>query len=387
MERIYLDNNATTIVDPLVKQAMEPYWLQFYGNPNSLHEFGTETHPGMSFAIDRIYRSIGADDDDDVIINGCATEGNNTVLKGVWADAILNGEKSRIVTTQLEHPCIAHTADWLETQGVEVVRLAPNSDGLITPEILAEGFDPDETALVSIMWANNETGLVNPVKELAEFCRERGVLFHTDAVQAIGKIPVNLHEVPADFLTFSAHKFHGPKGVGGLFIRKDRTLLPLLHGGEQMNGRRAGTVNVAFLVGMGQAMELAVETLEYEETKVRELRDRLEDGILALPETFVIGKREHRTPNTILVSFKGIEGEAFIWDMDKRGIAASTGSACSSETLEADATLRAMSLDKELTHTAVRFSLSRFTTDEEIDTVLEAIRATVERLRSISSTF
>ncbi len=366
---------------------MEPYWLQLYGNPNSIHEFGTETHLGMSQALDRIYNGIGADEEDDVIINGCATEGNNTVLKGVWIDEVLNGNKSCIVTTLLEHPCIAHTADWLETQGVEIVRLAPNADGLITPEILAEGFDPDKTALVSIMWANNETGLINPVRELAEFCQKSGVLFHTDAVQAIGKIPVSLREVPVDFLTFSAHKFHGPKGAGGLFIRKNRRLCPLLHGGEQMNGRRAGTVNVPFLIGMGQAMELAVEALEYEDTGVRKMRDRLEDGILALPDTVVIGRRELRTPNTLLVSFKGIEGEAFIWDLDKHGIAASTGSACSSESLEPDAALKAIELDEDLTHTAVRFSLSRFTTDEEIDTALEAVSAAVKRLRSISSSF
>lgn len=387
MNRIYLDNNATTIIDPGVIQAMEPYWLQFYGNPNSIHEFGTETHPGMKHSLDRIYAGIGADEADDVIVNGCATEGNNTVLKGIWVDEILHGKKSCIITTLLEHPCVAHTADWLESQGVEIIRLKPNADGLITPEILAKELNPDKTALVSIMWANNETGLVNPVRELAEYCREKEVLFHTDAVQAIGKIPVNLREVPVDFLTFSAHKFHGPKGIGGLFIRKNRTLCPLLHGGEQMNGHRSGTINTAFLVGMGQAMELAIEALEYEDTKVRAMRNRLEDGILALPDTVVIGKRTLRTPNTLLVSFKGIEGEAFTWDMDKHGIAVSTGSACSSESLEPDATLKAIALDDALTHTAVRFSLSRFTTDEEIDAVLKAVETTVQRLRSISSSY
>jgi len=387
MNRIYLDNNATTVVDPRVKQAMEPYWLQQYGNPSSLHQFGTETHPEMGIAIDRIYSGIGAADNDDVIINGCATEGNNTVLKAIWTDLILRGDKERIVTSQVEHPSIAHTLDWLETQGVEVIRLAPDTDGLITPEILAEGFDADKTALVSIMWANNETGLINPAKELAEFCRDRGVLFHTDAVQAVGKVPVNLRDVPADFLTFSAHKFHGPKGAGGLFIREGRSLTPLLHGGEQMGGKRAGTVNVAFLVGMGLAMELAVEALEYEDSGVRVLRDRLEDAIASLPDTIVLGKRAHRTPNTILASFKGIEGEAFLWDLDRRGVAASTGSACSSESLEADATLQAMISDADLAHTAVRFSLSRFTTEDEIDTAIDVVKEVVERLRSISSTY
>lgn len=387
MNRIYLDNNATTVMDPRVKQAMEPYWLQQYGNPSSLHQFGTETHPEMSIAIDRIYSGIGAVDEDDVVINSCATEGNNTVIKGVWADQILNGDKTRIVTSQVEHPSVSHTLDWLETLGVEVIRLAPDSDGLITPEILADGFDADKTALVSIMWANNETGLINPVKELAEFCRDKGVLFHTDAVQAVGKVPVDLRVVPADFLTFSAHKFHGPKGIGGLFVREGRSLTPLLHGGEQMGGLRAGTVNVAFLVGMGLAMELAVEAQDYEDHKVRSLRDRLEDAISSIPDTIVLGKREHRTPNTILASFKGIEGEAFLWDLDRKGVAASTGSACSSESLEADATLRVMVSDADLAHTAVRFSISRFTTEEDIDAAIDAVNATVERLRSISSTY
>lgn len=387
MNRIYMDNNATTVLDPRVKQAMEPYWLQQYGNPSSLHQFGTETHPEMGIAIDRIYSGIGAADEDDVVINGCATEGNNTVIKGIWTDLILNGDKTRIVTSQVEHPSISHTLDWLETLGVEVIRLAPDNDGLITADILADGFDPEKTALVSIMWANNETGLINPVKELAEFCREKGVLFHTDAVQAVGKVPIDLQVVPADFLTFSAHKFHGPKGIGGLFIRDGRSLTPLLHGGEQMGGRRAGTVNVAFMVGMGLAMELAVEALDYETTKVQAMRDRFETAISSLPDTIVLGKREHRTPNTILASFKGIEGEAFLWDLDRKGVAASTGSACSSESLEADATLKVMVSDADLAHTAVRFSISRFTTEEEIDAAIEAVNATVERLRSISSTY
>ncbi len=387
MNRIYLDNNATTVVDPKVKQSMEPFWLQQYGNPSSLHQFGTETHPEMSIAMDRLYSGIGAADEDDVIINGCATEGNNTVLKGVWVDHIINGSKTRIVTSQVEHPSVSHTLDWLEEQGVEIIRLAPDADGLVTREILAAGFDADKTALVSIMWANNETGLINPVKNLAEFCQEQGVLFHTDAVQAVGKIPVDLQKVPADYLTFSAHKFHGPKGIGGLYVRAGRQLTPLLHGGEQMGGHRAGTVNVAFMVGMGLAMEMAVEALDYESSRVREFRDRLEDAILAIPDTVVLGKREHRTPNTILASFRGIEGEAFLWDLDRHGIAASTGSACSSESLEADATLRAMVSDADLAHTAVRFSLSRFTTTEEIDDAVKSVAATVERLRNISSTY
>lgn len=386
-ERIYLDNNATTLVDPLVKDAMEPFFTQMYGNPNSLHSFGTEVHPFMRLAIDRLYAGINADDHDDIIVNSCATEGNNTVLMGVYYDLIRNGSKKRIITTQVEHPAVSHTCRFLENLGAEVIYLPVNRDGIVDLEILKQYLDPDKTALVSIMWANNETGLIMPLKELAEYTKSKGVLFHTDAVQAIGKLKVDVKDVPADFLTFSAHKFHGPKGVGGLYVRKGLKLEPLLHGGEQMGGKRAGTVNVAFLVGMGLAMEMAGKNLEYENTGVRELRDRLEDTILTIPDTDVIGRREIRTPNTILASFKGVEGEAMLWDMNKNGVAASTGSACASESLEPNPTFVAMQVNKDLAHTGIRFSLSRFTTREEIDTAAEVVKKAVHRLRNISSTF
>lgn len=387
MKQVYLDNNATTIVDPLVKQAMDPFFCQMYGNPNSLHKFGTETHPEMGLALDRLYSGINAGDDDDIIVNGCATEGNNNVLKGVYWDLIATGKKTQIITSQIEHPAVLHTCQFLESRGVDVVYLPVSKEGLVTPEALRRHLNPDKTALVSVMWANNETGLINPVKELAEATKEAGALFHTDAVQAIGKIPVDVKDVPVDFLTFSAHKFHGPKGVGGLYMRKDKTLTPLLHGGEQMGRLRAGTVNVAFMVAMGLAMELAVQSLDHEDREVRRLRDKLEDAITGLPDVDVIGARENRTPNTILASFKGIEGEAFLWDLNNKGVAASTGSACSSEDLQADATFQAMDVDADLAHTGVRFSLSRFTTEEEIDYAISVVTETVKRLRSISSTY
>ncbi len=387
MDRIYLDNNATTIVDPLVKDAMEPFFSRMYGNPNSLHSFGTEVHPYMRIAMDRLYAGINAGDEDDIIINSCATEGNNTVLKAVYFDIIRKGVKNRILTTQVEHPAVTNTCKFLEGLGVEVIYLPVNSDGIVDLDILKAGLDPDKTAIVSIMTANNETGLIFPIKELSEYCRDKGVLFHTDAVQAIGKIKVDVKETPVDFLTFSAHKFHGPKGVGGIYVRKGFDLTPLLHGGEQMGGKRGGTINVASLVGMGLAMELAVNNLEFENTKVRGLRDRFEDAIKEIEDTDVIGRREIRTPNTVLVSFKGIEGEAFLWDLNQNGIAASTGSACASESLEANPSLLAMGISKELAHTGIRFSLSRYTTDEEIDFTIEVVLKAVERLRNISSTY
>ena len=387
MDKIYLDNNATTIVDPRVKEVMEPFFCQQYGNPNSLHSFGTEVHPAMRLAMDRLYCGIGASDEDDIVINGCASEGNNHVLKGVYYDLIRNGPKSEILTTQVEHPCVRNSCAFLESLGAKVTYMPVNADGIVDGETLRRHIHPDRTALVSIMWANNETGLIFPIPELAEICRENGVLFHTDAVQAIGKIPVDVGRVPVDFLTFSAHKFHGPKGIGGLFIRQGLKLTPLIHGGEQMGGKRAGTINVPYLIGMGLAMEMAVEGLTYEDSGVRRLRDRLEDAILAIPDTMVVGKRELRTPNTILASFRGIDGEAMIWDLNASGVAASTGSACASESLEPNPTFVAMCISDELAHTGIRFSLSRFSTTEEIDLAAAVIRQSAQRLRAISSTY
>lgn len=385
MERIYLDNNATTIVDPAVKEAMDPFYCQMYGNPNSLHSFGTEVHPYMRLAFDRLYSGINAPDSDDILITGCATESNNTVIKGIYYQLIRNGNRSQIITTQVEHPCVAHSCRFLESQGVEVVYLPVNSDGIVEPSTLRDYIDPDRTALVSIMWANNETGLIFPIKGLAEVAHENGALFHTDAVQAIGKVPVDVQATGVDFLTFSGHKFHARKGVGGLFVRRGLLLPPLLHGGEQMAGRRAGTVDVPGLIGMGLAMEQAVSSLDYENSEVRRLRDKLEDALLDIDGVTVIGKREMRTPNTILASVRGVEGEALIWDLNRNGVAASTGSACASESLEPNPTFVAMCINGQLAHTGIRLSLSRFTTEEEIDRAIGILQTSIARLRAISS--
>ncbi len=387
MKRIYLDNNATTKVDTAVKAAMDPFYCDMYGNPNSLHRFGTEVHPYMREALDQLYAGIHADDEDDIIINSCASEGNNTVIMSEYYRSILTGSKKRrMITSSIEHPAVSNTYRFLEKLGVEVVWLPVNGDGLVDPDALAEAIDPDTTALVSLIWANNETGLINPVEKYAALCREKGVRLHLDAVQAVGKIPVDMQRVEADFITFSAHKFHGPKGVGGLYVRAGRDVIPLIHGGEQMAGLRAGTINTPFLIGMGKAMELAVENLDYEAGEVRRLRDKLEDALLSMEDVQVIGKRSLRTPNTILASFRGIEGEAFLWDLNENGIAASTGSACSSESLESNPTFVAMDIGNELAHTGMRFSLSRYTTEQEIDYAVDVIKGTVARLRAISST-
>jgi len=386
MERIFLDNNATTLVDPSVRDAMEPFYCQMYGNPNSLHSFGIEVRPFLHRAMEQLYAGIGADDEDDIIINSCATEGNNTVIMGMYFSLLKETRKKSIVTTKLEHPSIREACRFLERQGVKVTWLSPNADGLITAEMVSDAIT-DTTALVSVMWANNETGLILPIEEIGEVCRERGVYLHTDAVQVIGKIPVNVSAFPIDFLTFSAHKFHGPKGVGGLYMRKGVSLPPLLHGGEQMGGHRAGTVDVPGFVGMGYAMELATQNLQYEQKEVRRLRDKLEDALLEVKDVLVVGERELRTPNTVYVSIRGVEGEALIWDLNQAGIAASTGSACASESLEASPILTAIGADKDLAHTGVRFSLSRFTTEEEIDYTIDVVKRAIVRLRSMSTSY
>lgn len=384
--RIYLDNNATTMVDPKVKEAMEPFFCEHYGNPNSLHKYGTETHPAIADAIEKLYAGINARDEDDIIITSCATESNNWVLKGVYFDQVLKNGKNHIITTEVEHPAVGSTCDFLETLGVEVTRIKVNKHGAIYADDVRKAIT-EKTALVSVMWANNETGAIFPIEEIGAICRERGVLFHTDAVQAIGKIPVDVQAAGVDLLSFSAHKFHGPKGIGALYIRKGVELTPLLHGGEHMRGRRSGTLNVPYIVGMGEAMRLAVEYLDYENSYVKALRDELESALLAIPDVSVIGDITQRVPNTILVSVKGIEGEAMLWDLNKAGIACSTGSACASEDLEANPIMVAVGADKELAHTAIRISLSRFTTKEEIGYTIQAFKKAVERLRAISSSY
>jgi len=237
------------------------------------------------------------------------------------------------------------------------------------------------------MWANNETGAIFPVKEIGDICKEHDVLFHTDAVQAIGKVPVDVQSFNVDFLTFSAHKFHGPKGVGALYIKKGKEPTPLLHGGEHMAGLRSGTLNVPGIVGMGKAMELAVDALDFDMPDVKELRDRLEDALLEIEDTFVVTPRKKRTHNTMLISFRGVEGESMLWDLNRAGIAASTGSACASEDLESNPVMEAIGAADDLAHTAIRFSLSRFTTKEEIDYTIGVVKEAVKRLRGISSSY
>ena len=384
--QVYLDNNATTMCDPLVVEAMLPFFSERYGNPNSLHKFGSSVHPDIMKAIDQVYTAINASDNDDVVFTSCATESNNWVLQSIFTDYIVSGDKKHIITTEVEHPSVLSTCKWLEEQGVQVTYLPVNEQGTVEAHTV-KSFITEKTALVSVMWASNETGMINPIKEIGEICKEAGVLFHTDAVQAVGKIPVDLQDVHVDFLSFSAHKFHGPKGIGGLYIKDSQALSPLLHGGEQMGGRRSGTLNVPYIVGMGKAMELATTNIEEKMAAIRAKRDRLEDAILELSDTFTVGDRENRTPNTILISIRGVEGEGMLWDLNNGQIGASTGSACASEDLEANTVMLAIGADNELAHTGIRLSLSRFTTDEEVDYTINHFKEAVARLRAISSSF
>ena len=382
-----MDNNATTMVDPQVLEAMLPFFSETYGNPNSLHKFGTASHPAISKAIDQVYSAINAADADDIVFTSCATESNNWVLKSIWIDKILNGDKNHIVTTEIEHPSVLSTCKFLEEQGVKVTYLPVNEQGVVEAHTV-KSFITEKTALVSVMWANNETGMIFPIKEIGDICKEKGVLFHTDAVQAVGKIPVDLQEVHVDFLSMSAHKFHGPKGIGALYIKNSQELSPLLNGGEHMGGRRSGTLNVPYIVGMGKAIEIATQNIEEKMADIRAKRDRLEDALLeTIPETMTVGDRANRTPNTILISIRGVEGEGMLWDLNNGQIGASTGSACASEDLEANTVMLAIGADNELAHTGIRLSLSRFTTDEEVDYVIEHFKNAVSRLRAISSSY
>lgn len=384
--KVYLDNNATTILDPNAYELMLPFLKDMYGNPNSLHQWGSATHPALREAMDKLYAGLGANDLDDIVITSCATESINWVLKGIYFDHILDKERNEVIISSVEHPAVAAAAQFLKSLGVKLIELPVNEEGVSTPQDL-QNVISDKTALVSVMWANNETGMIFDIQKMAEITHEFGALFHTDATQAVGKIKVNLNQVGVDFASFSAHKFHGPKGVGGLFIKKGLKLTPLLHGGEHMGGRRSGTLNVPYIVAMAEALRIANTMLEFEDSHIRRLRDKLEDSILALPDTSVVGKREHRVPNTILASIKGVEGEAMLWDLNKNGIAASTGSACASEALESNPIMEAIGAENDLAHTALRLSLSRFNTEDEIDYAAKQIKAATERLRAISCTY
>ena len=381
MRKVYLDNAATTALSPRVLEAMLPYFTQYYGNPSSVHAFGREAKQGLDKARDQVAKALHCDPSE-VIFTGCGTESDNTVLLGV---AQRYGDKGKhIITTNVEHHAILHTCEYLEKQGYSVTYLPVDQDGLVTAEQVAAAIRPD-TILVSIMFANNEVGTIMPIQEIGAVCKEKGVLFHTDAVQAVGHIPVDVQAMHIDMLSLSAHKFHGPKGVGALYCRKGIRLPSYIMGGAQEKGRRAGTENVAGIVGLGAAIQLATEQLEDNRAKMTALRDRLMTGIQArISEVKLNGHPTNRLPNNVNFSFKYIEGESILLMLDMNGIAASSGSACTSGSLDPSHVLLALGLPHEIAHGSVRLTLGDETTEEDIDYTIDVLEKTVARLRAMS---
>ena len=381
MRKVYLDNAATTALSPRVLEAMLPYFTQYYGNPSSVHAFGREAKQGLDKARDQVAKALHCEPSE-VIFTGCGTESDNTVLLGV---AQRYGDKGKhIITTNVEHHAILHTCEYLEKQGYSVTYLPVDQDGLVTAEQVAAAIRPD-TILVSIMFANNEVGTIMPIQEIGAVCKEKGVLFHTDAVQAVGHIPVDVQAMHIDMLSLSAHKFHGPKGVGALYCRKGIRLPSYIMGGAQERGRRAGTENVAGIVGLGAAIQLATEQLEENRAKMTALRDRLMTGIQTrISEVKLNGHPTNRLSNNVNFSFKYIEGESILLMLDMNGIAASSGSACTSGSLDPSHVLLALGLPHEIAHGSVRLTLGDETTEEDIDYTIDVLEKTVARLRAMS---
>jgi cysteine desulfurase len=378
---VYFDNNATTRVLPEVAETMRPYLTDFYGNPSSIHRFGSQVAQRLSEARAEVARLVGAADPVEVIFTSCGTEGDNAAIRALL-DA--KPEKRHIVTTQVEHPAILGLCQHLEKKGYRLTWLSVDQDGNLDLDELGDSLS-DDTALVSVMHANNETGVIFPVEKIAALVKAKGIPFHTDAVQAAGRIPLNVQTTPIDLLTISAHKFHGPKGVGALYVRRGITFQPFIIGGHQERSRRAGTENVAGIIGMGKAAELARRQIDGDAERVAMLRDQLETALLqSCPDARVNGKVPHRLPNTLNISFRYLEGEAVLVLLDQYGICASTGSACTAGSAEPSHVLRAMGVPADWLGGAVRFSLSRLSTLEEVRYVNEKVPLVVQRLQGLS---
>ena len=380
MNVIYVDNNATTQVAPEVMEEMLPYFHDLYGNPSSMHTFGGQVEQKLRQAREKVASLIGATPDE-IVFTSCGSESDNTAIRSAIASY---PDRKHIITTRVEHPAIKNLCEYLSKHGYRVTFLPVDRQGRLNLDHLHKSLSND-TAIVSIMWANNETGVVFPIEEIAQVVRERGIVFHTDAVQAVGKIPVNVQEVPVDMLSLSGHKIHAPKGVAALYVRRGAKFSPFLIGGHQERGRRGGTENVASIIGLGRACELAAGHIKEESGRVRYLRDKLENEILKrVPNAMVNGEREHRLPNTTSISFEYVEGEAILLMMNEFGICASSGSACTSGSLEPSHVLRAMGVPFTAAHGSIRFSLSIYNTEEEIDSIIEKLPPIIERLRELS---
>ena len=380
---IYMDNNATTRVAPEVLDAMMPYLRDYYGNPSSMHTFGGQVGRAVARAREQVADLLGAAPEE-IVFTSCGTESDSTAILSALQTY---PEKNHVVTTRVEHPAVKNLCENLELftgRKYHTTRLHVHSDGTMDVQRFRDSLT-DETVIASAMWANNETGVLFPVEEMARITRERGILFHTDAVQAVGKIPLNLRDSAIDFLSISGHKLHAPKGVGVLYVRKGTPFVPFMNGGHQERGRRGGTENVASIIGLGRACELAAAKMAEENTRVRALRDKLEHGLLtSVPKALLNGHPQERLPNTANISFEYVEGEAILLHMNQLNICASSGSACTSGSLEPSHVLRAMGVPFTAAHGSIRFSLSVYNTEEEIDFVLAHMPPIIEKLRALS---
>lgn len=380
MKAIYFDNNATTRVADEVFEAMRPYFCDLYGNPSSMHTFGGQVGVKVREAREQVATLLGCHPSE-IIFTSCGTESDSAAILGTLAGV---PHRRKVITTRVEHPAVLTVCRDLESRGYEVIELAVDKQGRLDLNELEHRLD-DDTAMVTIMSANNETGTVFPIEQIAEMVTDRGITFHTDAVQIVGKVPLNLAASRINLLSLSGHKLHAPKGVGVLYVRKGTRIVPFLLGGHQEGGRRAGTENVPGIVGLGKACELAAQHIEGENTRVKALRDKLEKAILAnCPDSRINGDPEHRLPNTTNISFEYIEGEAILLMLDQYGICASSGSACTSGSLEPSHVLRAMGVPFTAAHGSIRYSLSRYNTEEEVDFTIEKMPPIIERLRELS---
>lgn len=377
---IYFDNNATTQVAPEVVEVMMPFFSEYYGNASSMHTFGGAVGRHIQNAREQVASLIGAEPEE-VFFTSCGTESD---ASAIWSATQLHPEKRHIITTRVEHAAILSVCNHLESKGYKVTYLDVDNKGRLDLEELKSSITHN-TAIVSIMYANNETGTIFPIQQIAEIVKEKGVLFHTDAVQAVGKIPVDLKTLNIDYLSLSGHKIHAPKGIGAFYVRTGTRYRPYLRGGHQEFNRRAGTENVPYVIGLGKAAELAQDYLEKTNgDDIKVLRDNLEKQILTIADTVVNGDIDNRVPNTTNISFRNIEGEAILLLMDQHGICASSGSACTSGSLEPSHVLRAMGVPFTYAHGSIRFSLSRYSTADEVNIVVKELPAIIERLREIS---
>jgi cysteine desulfurase len=382
MKVIYLDNNATTKVAPEVMEAMLPYLSEYYGNPSSMHSFGGDVAQRIKEARENVANLIGAASPDEIIFTSCGTESDGTAIRAAIESY---PDKKHIITSRVEHPAVKNLCETLSKKGCRVTFVPVDHEGRLDVDYLYDNLS-DDTAIVSLMWANNETGVIFPVEEISREVKDRGIVFHTDAVQAAGKFPIDVKTTGVDMLSLSGHKFHAPKGIGVLYIRKGTKYSPFMIGGHQEHGRRGGTENVASIIALGKAAEMAKIHLDnngYE--PIGKLRDKLETTLLEkIPHSIINGEREHRLLNTTSISFEYVEGEAILLMMNEYGICASSGSACTSGSLEPSHVLRAMGVPYTAAHGSIRFSLSRYTKEEEIDVVIEKLPPIIERLRGMS---